>query len=90
MPARTGPSTSSASRRRRPTVHIHGETLHGGIPEHPAFRNLVATYAGLYDMQRDPALRDVMTYESPSSGERVGTSFLVPALARRTSSAAAR
>jgi 4-hydroxyphenylacetate 3-monooxygenase len=77
--ARTGAQYVERLAQAHPTVHIHGETLHGGIPEHPAFRNLVATYAGLYDMQSDPALRDVMTYESPSSGERVGTSFLVPA-----------
>ena len=58
-------NTSSGSPRRGRLVHIHGETLHGGDPEHPAFRNLVATYAALYDMQHDPALRDTMTYESP-------------------------
>ena len=34
--------------------------------------------AELYDMQHDPALRDAMTYPSPSSGERVGLSFIEP------------
>jgi 4-hydroxyphenylacetate 3-monooxygenase len=29
-------------------------------------------------MQHDPALQETMTYTSPSSGERVGMSFLVP------------
>ena len=79
MGARTGQQYVERLAQSRPTVHVHGETLHGGIPDHPAFRNLVATYAGLYDMQCDPSLRDEMTYRSPSSGERVGCSFLVPA-----------
>ena len=39
----------------------------GGVPEHPAFRGVVRTYAELYDLQHDPALRDVMTYESPTT-----------------------
>jgi 4-hydroxyphenylacetate 3-monooxygenase len=62
----------------RPTVHIHGETVTEAIPSHPLFRGLVDSYAALYDMQQDPQLRDVMTYDSPSSGERVGRSFMVP------------
>ncbi len=45
---------------------------------HPAFRNVVRSYAELYDMQHDPAYRDVLTYPSPTSGEPVATSFLVP------------
>ncbi len=44
--------------------------------------------ASLYDMQERPELRDVMTYESPSTGKRVGMSFLQPKtkedLARRS------
>ncbi len=78
MPARTGQEYRERLAASRPTVHIHGETLTGDIPSHPAFRNLVASYAALYDMQHDPDLREVMTYDSPSSGERVGRSFIVP------------
>lgn len=36
------------------------------------------TLAGLYDMQHDPALADAMTYESPTTGDRVGLSFIEP------------
>src|SRR6266700_2965489 len=49
-------------------VIVHGERVSGGISAHPAFRNVTASYARLYDMQHDPALRDVLTYESPRSG----------------------
>src|SRR4051794_9105193 len=76
MGARTGSEYAERLAARSPTVFVHGERLEGGIPEHPAFRNLVRTYAELYDLQH--AEPDVMTYASPSSGERVGMSFLVP------------
>ena len=76
MGARTGSEYVERLAARSPTVFIGGERLEGGIPEHPAFRNVVRTYAELYDLQH--AEPDVMTYESPTSGERVGMSFLVP------------
>jgi 4-hydroxyphenylacetate 3-monooxygenase len=44
----------------------------------PAFGNVLRSYAALYDMQHDPAYRDVLTYPSPSSGEPVAASFLIP------------
>lgn len=78
MGARTGKDYIDRLGASTPTVLVGGEALRGGIPEHPAFRNVVRTYARLYDMQHEPELRDVMTYESPSTGERVGTSFMVP------------
>jgi 4-hydroxyphenylacetate 3-monooxygenase len=59
-------------------VEIQGQTLTGGVADHPAFRNVVRSYAELYDMQHDPAHRDVLTYPSPTSGEPVATSFLIP------------
>ena len=59
-------------------VEIQGQTLTGGVADHPAFRNVLRSYAELYDMQHDPAYRDVLTYPSPASGEPVATSFLVP------------
>lgn len=78
MAARTGKEYMDRLATSRPTVQIQGETVSEKIPDHPAFRNIVQTYAGLYDMQHDPALQEVMTYPSPTSGDPVGTSFLVP------------
>jgi 4-hydroxyphenylacetate 3-monooxygenase len=46
--------------------------------EHPIFRGIAKTMAELYDLQNNEELLDVMTYESPLSGEKVGTSFLQP------------
>jgi 4-hydroxyphenylacetate 3-monooxygenase len=42
-------------------VEIQGQTLTGGVADHPAFRNVIRSYAELYDMQHDPAYRDVLT-----------------------------
>ncbi|HEX6454527.1 MAG TPA: 4-hydroxyphenylacetate 3-monooxygenase, oxygenase component [Trebonia sp.] len=81
MPARTGAQFLARLAEARTHVEIGGETLRGGVRSHPAFRNVVRSYAELYDMQHDPRFSDVLTYPSPLTGEPVGTSFLVPAAA---------
>jgi 4-hydroxyphenylacetate 3-monooxygenase len=78
MPARTGAEFLDRLARTKTHVEIQGETLRGGIASHPAFRNVVQTYAGLFDMQHDPAHRETMTYPSPLTGAPVATSFLIP------------
>jgi aromatic ring hydroxylase len=42
------------------------------------FAAAARSMAELYDMQHDPALRQKLTYPSPTSGERVGLSFIQP------------
>jgi 4-hydroxyphenylacetate 3-monooxygenase len=79
MAARSGREFLDRLAAARVHVEIGGETLTGGVADHPAFRNVIRSYAELYDMQHDPAYRDVLTYPSPSSGEPVATSFLIPA-----------
>jgi 4-hydroxyphenylacetate 3-monooxygenase len=78
MAARTGSEFLQRLSAARVHVEIGGETLTGGVAAHPAFRNVVASYADLYDMQHDPAYRDILTYPSPTTGDPVATSFLVP------------
>ena len=65
--------TSARSRSRS-----RGSSTPAASREIPQLRNVVRTYAELFDLQHDPALRDVMTYESPTTGDRVGMSFLQP------------
>jgi len=48
------------------------------VTTHKGLSGGARTIAHLYDMQYDPALREVMTFASPSSGEPVGMSFLEP------------
>ena len=45
MAARTGSEYIERLAASSPTVRIHGETVTTGIPDHPAFRNVVRTYA---------------------------------------------
>ena len=78
MAARTGREYVEALDERAIQVEIEGRQYTGRVSEIPQLANVVRTYAELFDLQHDAALRDVMTYESPSSGERVGMSFLQP------------
>jgi 4-hydroxyphenylacetate 3-monooxygenase len=78
MPARTGQEYVDELNERPIQVEIEGRRYSGRVAEIPQFRNVVRSYAELFDLQHEPALRDVMTYESPTSGDRVGMSFLQP------------
>jgi 4-hydroxyphenylacetate 3-monooxygenase len=78
MAARSGTQFLERLSAARVHVEVQGETLTGHVSEHPAFRNVIRSYADLYDMQHDPAYRDVLTYPSPKTGDPVATSFLVP------------
>ena len=64
------------------------EKITRAVSGHPAFRGVARSIAALYDMQLKPSLVETLTYESPSTSERVGTSFLQPRtredLAKRT------
>lgn len=58
-------------------VWLCGERVED-VRTHPYLKNTVETIAGLYDKQHDAAVQEIMTYPSPKTGERVGTSFMVP------------
>ena len=77
MPARTGAEYIANLKENGPEVYLHGERVKD-VTTHPALRGGVETLARLYDMQHDPAIRDEMTYVSPTTGDRVGTSFIMP------------
>jgi 4-hydroxyphenylacetate 3-monooxygenase len=78
MPARSGKDFLERLSAFHPTVSVQGETLTGGIAEHPAFRNVIHSYAELFDLQYDPAYKDILTYPSPATGDPVATAFLTP------------
>src|SRR5262245_61723191 len=78
MPARTGQEYLEALDERSIHVEIEGERYVGGVSEIPQLRNVVGTYAERSALHPEPALRDVMTYESPATGDRVGMAFLQP------------
>src|SRR5512138_2900630 len=77
MPARSGEDYLRGLREQERQVWLGGERVKD-VTAHPGLANGARAVASLYDMQHEPALRDEMTYVSPSSGERVGLSFIVP------------
>ena len=77
MGARTGSEYLQGLREQERDVWLDGERVKD-VTTHPGLRNGARAIASLYDLQHDSALRDAMTYVSPTSGERVGLSFIVP------------
>jgi len=75
MPVRTGAQYIKSLQDER-EVWIDGERV-GDVTTHPAFRGCITTVAALYDMQHG-SLQNKMTYASPSTGDPVGLSFLIP------------
>ncbi|HVQ77487.1 MAG TPA: 4-hydroxyphenylacetate 3-monooxygenase, oxygenase component [Candidatus Binatia bacterium] len=77
MPARTGQDYIKGLQEQEREVWLAGERIED-VTMHPGLRNGMQSIAALYDMQHDGARRDAMTYPSPSSGEPVGLSFIIP------------
>ena len=77
MPARTGDDVLTRLRERPPNLWLDGEQV-ADPTTHPATAGMAKSLAALYDLQHRPELVDTMTYESPTSGDRVGMSFIVP------------
>ncbi|NOJ58700.1 4-hydroxyphenylacetate 3-monooxygenase, oxygenase component [Arthrobacter sp. 260] len=78
MGIRSGTQYLDKLNSMRPHVVINGETVSENVADHPAFRNVARTYARLYDLQHDPDYTEQLTYVSPTSGDLVNASFLVP------------
>ncbi|NKX54603.1 4-hydroxyphenylacetate 3-monooxygenase, oxygenase component [Arthrobacter mobilis] len=78
MGIRTGQQYLDKLNSMTPHVVINGEVVSEKIAEHPAFRNNARTYAKLFDMQHDPKYQEALTYTSPTTGDLVNASFLVP------------
>lgn len=58
-------------------VFLHGERV-DDVTVHPAFRNACKTSAELYDFQCRPENIEMMTFESPTSGDRVNRCWQLP------------
>ena len=77
MPARTGAEYIAGLKENQPEVYLHGERVKD-VTTHPALRRGIETLARLYDLQHDPQLQAEMTYPSPTTGDPVGRSFILP------------
>src|SRR5437763_4689707 len=77
MAARSGQEYVESLKKRPPCVYLGGRRI-ADVTAEPLFQEPIRAIAEQYDMQMDPAYRDVTTYTSPTSGAPVSASFLVP------------
>jgi 4-hydroxyphenylacetate 3-monooxygenase len=77
MPIRTSRQFLDSLRDDR-QIWIDGELVTDVVRDR-RFGAAAQSLAELYDMQHEPALLERMTYASPTTGDRVGLSFLQPA-----------
>ncbi|KKB34236.1 4-hydroxyphenylacetate 3-monooxygenase, oxygenase component [Bacillus thermotolerans] len=78
MPAKTGKEYIERVDQAQANVWVNGEQVKGKFSEHPVFKGVMKSQAELYDMQHEEDKKDIMTYVSPTTGARVGTSFIQP------------
>lgn len=75
MPAKTGREYIERLKQANNNVYIDGQRVQD-VTEHPAFRNVIRSMASLYDLQYEKP--DKMLYTSPTSGAKVGKTFMEP------------
>lgn len=78
MPARKGKDYINRIDQLQPNLWIDGKPVKHKISEHAAFKGIMKSQAALYDMQHVTSLKEIMTYLSPTTGQRVGVSYLQP------------
>ncbi len=75
MPAKNGKQYIERLKKANNNVYVNGERVKD-VTEHPAFKNVVQSMARLYDLQYEKP--EKMLYTSPTTGEKVGKTFMVP------------
>lgn len=75
MPAKTGKEYIEGLKKANNNIYIHGERVED-VTEHPAFKNVIKSMANLYDLQYEKP--EKMLYTSPTTGDKVGMTFLQP------------
>ncbi|MYE68321.1 MAG: hypothetical protein F4236_09440, partial [Acidimicrobiia bacterium] len=76
MGIRTGEQYLSGIRDGR-QVWLDGESVQD-VTAHPALAGCAQTLAEVYDLQHDPDAGDLLTMQSPSTGDRVSLSYILP------------
>ncbi|MBL6652010.1 MAG: 4-hydroxyphenylacetate 3-hydroxylase, partial [Reyranella sp.] len=74
MPIMTGKQYVDSLRDGR-RLFIDGKVV-SDVTAYPPLQGVIGTIAALYDDQHDPALRDILTYASPTSGQKVSATYL--------------
>ncbi|MFY4776917.1 4-hydroxyphenylacetate 3-monooxygenase, oxygenase component [Metabacillus sp. RGM 3146] len=78
MPAINGKEYKNRLKKMNPEIWLNGKRVLD-ITVHPAFKGVIESKAHLYDMQHEEEKTDLLTYKSPLTGQKTGTSFLPPA-----------
>ncbi|MDQ0217390.1 4-hydroxyphenylacetate 3-monooxygenase [Peribacillus cavernae] len=73
----TGEQYKESLRDGRRVIDSQGSEV-ADVPTHPALKRGVENLAKIYDMQFDPATKDIATFISPEDGKRYSTNWLVP------------
>jgi aromatic ring hydroxylase len=74
MPIKTGKQYIESLRDGR-RLFIDGKVV-TDVTTYPPLQGVIGTIAGLCDDQHDPALRDILTYRSPTTGQPVSMTYL--------------
>ena len=77
MPARTGAEYLDGLKQQEREIWMDGRRVED-VTEFSGLSNGARSIAHLYDMQHDGAAGCAMTYPSPTTGDQVGLSFLIP------------
>ncbi len=77
MPARTGAEYLAGLQRQKREIWMDGRRVED-VTEFPGLANGARSIAQLYDMQHNDAADCAMTYPSPTTGDPVGLSFIIP------------
>ncbi|PCK18595.1 4-hydroxyphenylacetate 3-monooxygenase, oxygenase component [Bacillus pumilus] len=75
MPAKTGREYIERLKKSQNNIFLHGEKVED-VTEHPGLKGVVKSMASLYDLQYEKPNK--MLYTSPSTGQKVGMTFLQP------------
>ena len=76
MAVRTGAQFLEGIRDGR-EIWLEGERVED-VTTHPKLERMAKTLASVYDLQHDAELHDQMTFKSPSSGDPVALSYIIP------------
>jgi 4-hydroxyphenylacetate 3-monooxygenase len=78
MAAITGNEYIKRVDRLNTEIWYDGNKIKGKKSENPLFKGVINTQAKLYDLQHDQDKSDFMTFNSAVTGNRIGTSYLIP------------
>ncbi len=77
MAARSGTQYLDGLRAQQRSIWLGGTRVED-VTTHPGLASGARAIASLYDMQLEPSLKSEMTYTSPTTGDPVGLSFIIP------------